>query len=58
MNPNATAAIPTLTWLRIVEYASFHDVPRSMLVLDREMALKVEVNRLNVALAAVKGGQP
>ncbi len=38
MNPNATAAIPTLTWLRIVEYASFHDVPRSMLVLDREMA--------------------
>ncbi|MFD0726537.1 hypothetical protein [Lysobacter brunescens] len=38
MNPNETAAIPVLKWLRIVEYGSFHDVPRSMLVLDRDMA--------------------
>jgi hypothetical protein len=30
--------IPTLQWLRIVEYGDFHDVPHQILALDREMA--------------------
>ena len=29
--------LPTLQWLRIVRYGDFHDVPRSILALDREM---------------------
>jgi hypothetical protein len=31
-------AIPTLQWLRIVEYGDFHDVPHQILALDRDMA--------------------
>lgn len=29
--------LPTLQWLRIVEYRGFHDIPRSILALDRNL---------------------
>ncbi|TXI50884.1 MAG: hypothetical protein E6Q50_02685 [Lysobacter sp.] len=34
-----SASIPALKWLRIAAYGSFHDIPRSIVALDRDFVL-------------------
>ena len=38
MSTDENVIIPVLKWLRIVAYGNFHDVPRSIMVLDHDMA--------------------
>ncbi len=36
MNDTATTATPILKWLRIAAHGNFHDVPRTIVALDRD----------------------